>query len=76
MSLVRKYRLITRTGFVMVAIRLALWMVSLPRLLNWLTCRAPSGSQDPKVIEDMVYYVERWLELAPYHPKGNFSHAP
>ncbi len=60
----------------MVAIRLALWMVSLPRLLNWLTCRAPSGSQDPKVIEDMVYYVERWLELAPYHPKGNFSHAP
>ncbi len=67
----RKSRLITGTGLVVVAIRLALRMVSLPRLLNWLTCKPAAGGQDQNIMEDVAYYVDRWLALAPYNPKGN-----
>ena len=71
MSIVRKYRLIAGTGLVVMAIRLALRMVSLPRLLNWLTSKAAAEGHDRIVMEDVAYYVERWLALAPYNPKGN-----
>ncbi|MBI4000234.1 MAG: lasso peptide biosynthesis B2 protein [Nitrospira defluvii] len=63
--------MIAGTGLVVVAIRLALRMVSLPRLLSWLTCKPAVEDQDRMAMEDVAYYVERWLALAPYNPKGN-----
>lgn len=71
MSLVRKYHLIAATGFAVATIRIALRMTSLPRLLSWLTCRAVTGGHGPLAMEDIAYYVERWLALAPYSSKGN-----
>ena len=71
MSIVSKYCLIAGTGLVVVAIRLALQLVSLPRLLTWLTCKPVSGVHDQKVMETIAYYVDGWLRLAPYNPKGN-----
>ena len=76
MSIVRKYRLIAGTGLMVVAIRLALRMFSLPRLLNWLTCKPAGEGQDQQLMEDVAYYIERWLALVPNNPKGNcFSRA-
>lgn len=68
MLFVRKYRLIAGTGFVIVAIRVALRLVSLSRLLSWLTRKGAAECQNQTVMEDVAYYVERWLALAPYHP--------
>lgn len=71
MCVVEKYCLISGTGLLVVVIRLALRLVSLPRLLNWLTCKPGEGAHDQNVMEDIAYYVDRWLALVPYNPKGN-----
>ena len=52
-------------------VRIALRVVSLRRLLRWLCCRSAPGGEGKTVTEDMVYYVDRWLALFPYNPKGN-----
>ena len=59
------------TGLVIVAIRVALRCVSLPTLLRWLTWTGTTKNRDESDMDDIVYYVERWLALAPYNPKGN-----
>lgn len=71
MSRVRKYRLIVGTGLVVLGVRMALRFVSLRRLLAWLACRPGSGGEGQVVMGDTVYYVDRWLALFPYNPKGN-----
>ncbi len=71
MGLVRKYRLIVGTGLVVSGIRVALRLVSLQRLLYWLSCEPATGARAQKVLEDVTYYVDRWLALFPYNPKGN-----
>lgn len=70
MSLVRKYRLIIATGLMVFGVRIASRLTSLTRLLGWLSCE-PSPCHDIRVMEDVAYYVDRWLELFPYNPKGN-----
>lgn len=71
MSWVRKYRLIAGTGLVVLGIRVALRLVSLQRLLRWLSRRSVLGSERQPAMDDTVYYVDRWLALFPYNPKGN-----
>jgi hypothetical protein len=67
----RKYRIVFETGLVLVAIRVGLRLVSLPRLLRWLTLPSANLAQDVAAIQDIAYYTDRWLELFPYNPKGN-----
>ncbi|MCK6493498.1 MAG: lasso peptide biosynthesis B2 protein [Nitrospira sp.] len=71
MSVVDRYRLIFGTGITLVVIRLSLRLVSLPRRLRWLTCRPAEGAGRPAPLDKIVYYVDRWLTLFPYNPKGN-----
>ena len=70
MSLVRKYRIIVATGVVVVGVRIASRLTSLMRLLGWLVCER-SADPDECAMEDVAYYVDRWLALFPYNPKGN-----
>jgi hypothetical protein len=70
MSLVRKYRVIVTTGVVVVGVRIASRLTSLRRLLGWLLCEM-SGDPDERTMEDVAYYVDRWLALFPYNLKGN-----
>ena len=70
MSLVRKYRVIVATGVVVVGVRIASRLTSLMRLLGWLVCER-SADPDECAMEDVAYYVDRWLALFPYNPKGN-----
>lgn len=70
MSLVRKFRVIIATGVVVVGVRIASRLTSLRRLLGWLLCEM-SGDPDERPMEDVAYYVDRWLALFPYNLKGN-----
>ena len=71
MVLVQKYRLIVATGLVVLGIRVALHMASLQWLLKQLSRDPAAGGHDEKVMENTAYYVDRWLALFPYNPKGN-----
>ncbi len=71
MSRVRKYRFVVETGLLVLGIRLALRLVSLPTLLRWLTPGALGPAQDLASLDDAAYYTDRWLTLFPYNPKGN-----
>jgi hypothetical protein len=63
--------LIAGTGLVIVAIQVALRLVNLIPLLSWLTAEDAAEGQDQTVMEDVAYYVDRWLAPAPYNPQGN-----
>jgi hypothetical protein len=69
--LVRKYRLIVGTGLVVWGVRVALRLVSLQRLLNWLSYAPMAVDRRHNTMEDVAYYVDRWLTLFPYNLKGN-----
>lgn len=71
MLLVRKYRLVVGTGLVVWGVRVALRLVSLQRLLNWLSYAPMAGDRRQNTMEDVAYYVDRWLTLFPYNLKGN-----
>lgn len=71
MSWPRKYRLILSTGLVVWGVRVALRLVSLKRLLHWLASKGAPRCSGKDAIEDVAYYLDRWLFLFPYHPKGN-----
>lgn len=71
MALVRKYRLIVLTGLMVLGIRIASRLVSLRRLLGWLSGRGSLVTLDHQAMADVAYYVDRWLALFPYHSKGS-----
>ncbi len=62
--------MIVTTGVVVVGVRIASRLTSLRRLLGWLLCEM-SGDPDERTMEDVAYYVDRWLALFPYNLKGN-----
>lgn len=70
MSLVRKYGVIVATCVVVIGVRIASRLTSLRRLLGWLLCEISSDPNE-RAMEEVAYYVDRWLELFPYNPKGN-----
>ncbi len=69
--LARKYWLVFRAALVLLKIRLVLRLWSLPRVLAALSPAGVTGKRNEAVMEDLVYYVDRWLQLFPYNKKGN-----
>jgi transglutaminase superfamily protein len=69
--LVKKYWTVLRAGLVVSWIRFLLRVKSLPLVLDRLSPRLTTGSPDEAVMGDLVYYVDRWLQLFPYNKKGN-----
>lgn len=69
--LVKKYWTAFRAGLVVLWIRLLLRVKSLPQVLDRLTPRSLTGRPAEAEMGDLVYYVDRWLVLFPYHKKGN-----
>ena len=71
LRLVRKYWTVLRVGLVVFRIRLLLRMWSLPRVLATLSPARVTGERDDSVMDDVIYYVDRWLQMVPYNRKGN-----
>lgn len=69
--LARKYWAVLRVGLVVSWVRLLLRMKSLPVVLDCVNPGTISGAPDAAMMEDLVYYVDRWLGLFPYNAKGN-----
>jgi hypothetical protein len=66
LRLIEKYWIVLRVGLVVLWVRLSLRVKSLPLVLDRLTSRPMTGRPDEAVMGDLVYYVDRWLELFPY----------
>ena len=58
----------------MLWVRLLLRVKSLPLVLDRLNPRSMTGRPDEAVMGDLVYYVDRWLQLFPITKKGIASH--
>ena len=43
----------------------------LPLVLDRLNVRPMTGNPDEEAMGDLIYYVDRWLQLFPYNAKGN-----
>jgi hypothetical protein len=69
--LVEKYWTVLRAGLVVLWVRLSLRVTSLPLVLDQLNPRSMVERPDEAVMGDLVYYVDRWLQLFPYNKKGN-----
>ncbi|MDF0665608.1 MAG: lasso peptide biosynthesis B2 protein [Nitrospira sp.] len=69
--LVKKYEIVFRTGLVVLWVRFLLRVKSLPLVLDRLTPRSMTWRPAAAEMEDLVYYVDRWLQLFPYSRKGN-----
>lgn len=67
----RKYQLIVSTGLVVCGVRVALRVLSLKKVLHWLARKPARGAIGENGIDDVAYYLDRWLSIFPYHPKGN-----
>ncbi|MDP3091796.1 MAG: lasso peptide biosynthesis B2 protein [Nitrospira sp.] len=68
---VRKYWMLLQVAVIVSRIRLRLRGENLPAVLKRLAPGALSGTPDSSRFEDLVYYVDRWLQLFPYNAKGN-----
>ena len=66
-----KYWTVLRVGLIVSWVRVLLRVKSLPWVLDQLSPSSVTGRPDEGVIEDLVYYVDRWLHLFPYNKKGN-----
>ena len=69
--IVKKYWTLLRVGLVVLWIRLLLRSKSLPLVLDRVTPRPMSRKPDDALMENVAYYVDRWLTLFPYNRKGN-----
>src|ERR1041385_5738417 len=69
--LVKKYGTVLRAGLVVLRVRVLLRVKSLPLVLDRLNPRSMAGGLDEAVMGDLVYYVDRWLQLFPYNTRGN-----
>jgi len=69
--LVRKHWALLHAGLVVLWVRLLLRIKRLPLVLDRLTPRSMTGRPDEAEMGDLVYYVDRWLQLFPYNEKGN-----
>ena len=71
LRLVKKYWTVLHVGLVVLWVRLLLRAESLPLVLDRLNPRSMGGRPDKEVMGDLVYFVDRWLELFPYNTRGN-----
>jgi hypothetical protein len=67
----KKYWLVFRVALVLLKIRLALRLLSLPRVLTSLSPVGVTKVSNEGAMDDLVYYIDRWLEILPYNRKGN-----
>jgi hypothetical protein len=70
-QLVKKYWTVLHVGLVVLWIRFLLRVQSLPLVLDRLNPHSMIGTPDEAVMGDLVYYVDRWLQLFPYNKRGN-----
>lgn len=68
---IRKYWTIFKVGLLVVRVRVLLRFLSLPHVLGTLEPSSTGKTYDGTPIEDLIYYVDRWLLLFPYNTKGN-----
>lgn len=68
--MIRKYWMVLRMGLLVLYVRGMLRALSLPRVLAMLEPRSAEEHRR-EAIEDLLYYVDRWLQLFPYNLKGN-----
>ena len=68
---VRKYWMLLQVAAIVSWIRFRLRGESLPAVLKRLDPGELSGEPDSARFEDLVYYLDRWLQLFPYNAKGN-----
>lgn len=68
--MIRKYWMVLRMGLLVLYVRGMLRALSLPRVLAMLEPRSAEEHRR-EAIEDLLYYVDRWLQLFPYNVKGN-----
>jgi hypothetical protein len=52
-------------------VRVLLRLMSLPQVLGALDSKSATGEPAGESMDDLVYYVDRWLQLFPYNSKGN-----
>lgn len=77
LRLVKKYWTVLCVGVVVFRIRLLLRVGSLPRVLVALSPISVTGAGNDSVMDDVTYYVDRWLQVVPYNRKGNcFPRSP
>lgn len=71
---VRKYWRIAQSGLVLGLVRGVARLAPLPKVLAWLH-HEPSldalAAPDRAVLEDLVYFTDRWLTIFPANAKGN-----
>lgn len=67
----KKYWTVSRAGLVVLWVRLLLRVKSLPLVLDRLTPRSMTEMPPEAGMGNLVYYVDRWLQLFPYNKKGN-----
>jgi hypothetical protein len=67
---IRKHWNIFRMGLLVLRVRVMMRFLALPRLLSILEPRNLQLQQRGE-IEDLLYYIDRWLQLFPYNVKGN-----
>src|SRR5262249_22725657 len=66
----RKHWNIFRMGLLVLRVRVMLRFLKLPHLLSVLHPRT-LRPQEEEQIEELLYYIDRWLQLFPYNAKGN-----
>lgn len=69
--LVRKYWTIISVGLLVLRVRVLLRFLSLPHALGLLEPKAGRSNPIGIPLDDLIYYVDRWLLLFPYNAKGN-----
>jgi transglutaminase superfamily protein len=69
--IVKKYWTLLGVGLVVLRVRLLLRSKSLPLVLDRVTPHSVSRRPDDAVMEDLAYYVDRWLTQFPHNRKGN-----
>jgi Transglutaminase-like superfamily len=66
-----KYRAVLWAAFTVAWIRILLRIKPLPQVLARLHRSASAPPPGGHAFEDLAYYVDRWLQVFPYHKKGN-----
>ena len=68
---VKKYWTVLHVALVVMWVRMLSRAKSLPVVLDRLHPHSMTGKRDEVVIGDLIYYVDRWLQLFPFNKKGN-----
>jgi hypothetical protein len=69
--LVKKYWTMFCVGTVVLWVRVLLRAKSLPFVLERLHTHAGTRQPDEARMDDLAYYVDRWLQVFPYNARGN-----